>query len=181
MGFGPGTAGDIGLNFALSAELQQKYADPALIRRLLSETKTIAVVGLSPNPQRPSHFVASYMQYEGYRIVPVNPRAGELLGEKSWPDVQSIDLDAIGAPIDMVNIFRRPEECPEIARQAVAIGAASLWMQLRVISLEAATIAEEAGLDVVIDRCIKMEHGRYNGSLHWVGMNTQIISAKKGR
>ncbi len=134
------------------------------------------MVGLSPKKQRPSNFVASYLNYEGYRVIPVNPRADEIYGEKAYPDLKSIPF-----PIDLVNVFRRPEDCPDIAREAVAIGAKGIWLQLRVVSLEAAIIAEEGGLKVVMDRCVKIEHGRYNGSLHLVGMNTEIISAKKAR
>lgn len=180
MGSGPSPAGDVSMNSMLTPELAKHYQDPANIRTILSESKTIAIVGLSPNDQRPSHFVGSYLNYEGYRVVPVNPRATEIFGQKAYPDLASIDLDATG-PIDMVNVFRRPEECVEIAKQAVAIGAKFLWLQLRVINEEAARIAEEGGMTVIMDRCIKIEHGRYNGSLHWVGMNTELITARKQR
>ena len=168
-----GTANDVS---ALPPELRQQYQDPAVVRDILTNTKTVAMVGLSPNTQRPSYFVASYLTYEGYRVIPVNPRADEVLGVRAVPDLLAID-----EPVDLVNVFRRPEECPEIARQAVAIGAKALWLQLRVISVEAAEIAQAAGLQVVMDRCVKIEHRRYNGSLHWVGMNTEIITARKAR
>ena len=174
MGSRPSLASDVNMNTALPLEMQSKYINPATIRSVLTNSKTIAMVGLSPKKQRPSHFVATYLQYEGYRIIPVNPRASEILGEKAYPD-----LLAIPEPVDMVDVFRSADECPAIAEQAVAIGAKSLWLQLRVISPEAARIAEAGGLQVVMDRCVKMEHGRYNGSLHWVGMNTEIITAKK--
>lgn len=176
MGSGPSLAGDISMNSVLTEAQRKQYQNTALIRSALSNTKTIAMVGLSPNTQRPSHFVATYLQYEGYKIIPVNPRATEILGERSYPDLLSIE-----EPVDMVDVFRRPEDCPEIARQAVAIGAKTLWLQLRIISEEAANIAEAGGLSVIMDKCIKMEHGRYNGSLHWVGMNTEIITARKAR
>ena len=172
-----GPASSISMNTSLSAE-QHKYIDPNLIRRVLLDSKTIAMVGLSPKSERPSHFVATYLQYEGYRVIPVNPRAEEILGEKSYPDLKSIPDDI---QIDIVDVFRRPEDCPNIAADAVAIGAKAIWFQLHVISQEAADIAEAGGLDVVMDRCVKIEHGRYNGSLHWVGMNTEIISARRGR
>ena len=162
------------MNTLLPEELHDKYINPVTIQGILMRSKTIAMVGLSPTKQRPSNFVASYLQYEGYRVIPVNPTADEILGEKSYPDLLSIP-----EPVDLVNVFRRPEDCPEIARQAVQIGAKALWLQLRVISLEAAAIAEAGGLEVVMDRCVKIEHGRYCGSLHWVGMNTEIISARK--
>ncbi len=178
MGFGPGPAGDVSMNTVLDEESRQKYQNPATVRNILNRTKTIAMVGLSPKSERPSHFVATYLQYEGYRVIPVNPRADEILGEKAYPDLLSIPDDIA---VDMVDVFRRPEEVPEIARQAVQIGAKSLWLQLRVVSTEAAEIATEGGMDVVMDRCVKIEHGRYNGSLHWVGMNTEIISARRGQ
>lgn len=176
MGSGSSLAVDVRMNSILSDELQQKYQDPAAIRRILSNTKTIAMVGLSPKSERPSHFVGSYLNYEGYRVIPVNPVADEIFGEKAYPDLLSIPDQ-----VDLVNVFRRPEECPAIAQQAAEIGAKSLWLQLRVVSEEAARIAEAAGLTVVMDRCVKIEHGRYNGSLHWVGMNTEIISARRGK
>ncbi|MFT5193826.1 MAG: putative CoA-binding protein [Cellvibrionaceae bacterium] len=172
-----GPVGDVRMNTQLSAE-QQKYIDPVLIRSILQTTKTIAMVGLSPKSERPSHFVATYLQYEGFRVIPINPRAEEILGEKAYPDLKSVPSDI---KIDMVNVFRRPEDCPPLAAEAVTIGAKTIWFQLRVISQEAADIAEAGGLQVVMDRCVKIEHGRYNGSLHWVGMNTEIISARRGR
>jgi hypothetical protein len=167
---------DIRMNSVLPPELQPRYQDPALIRNLLATTRTIAVVGLSKDPQRPSYFVASYLQYEGYRIIPVNPTATEILGERCYPDLLSIE-----EPVDLVDIFRPASACDEIVQQAIAIRAKAVWLQLRIINLTAAQAAEAAGLQVVIDRCIKMEHGRYSGSLHWVGMNTEIVSARKAR
>jgi hypothetical protein len=167
---------DIRMNSVLPAALQSQYQDPSLIRRLLATTRTIAVVGLSKDPQRPSYFVASYLQYEGYRIIPVNPTASEILGQRCYPDLLSIE-----EPVDLVDIFRPAPACDEIVQQAIAIRAKAVWMQLRIVNLAAAQAAEAAGLAVVVDRCIKMEHGRYGGSLHWVGMNTEIITARKAR
>jgi len=167
---------DIRMNSILPADLQNKYQNPALIRSILADTKTIAMVGLSKDPQRPSYFVASYLKYEGYRIIPVNPSATEILGERCYPDLLSIP-----EPIDMVDIFRPAPACGEIVQQAIAKGAKSIWMQLRIVNLDAAKLAEEAGLQVIIDRCVKMEHGRYSGSLHWVGMNTEIVTARKAQ
>lgn len=175
MGPRSGLASDVTLNSILTPEQRAKYQDPATIRRILSTTKTIAMVGLSPKSERPSYFVGSYLHSEGYRVIPVNPNAKEIFGEKAYPDLLSIP-----DPVDMVDVFRRPEDCVEIARQAVQIGAKTLWLQLRIVNLEAAQIAEEAGLLVVMDRCVKIEHGRYTGSLHWVGMNTEIVSARLG-
>jgi len=164
------------MNTILAEEERQKYQDPGTIRTILSTTKTIAIVGLSPKPERPSYFVGTYLNYEGYRVIPVNPRASEIFGEKAYPDLLSIP-----DKVDMVNVFRQPDECVEIAKQAVQIGAKTLWLQLRVVNLEAAEIAAKAGLNVIMDKCVKIEHGRYSGSLHWVGMNTEIISARRGR
>lgn len=176
MGPGSGLVCDIRMNSVLPPELQANYQDPMRIRRILAETRTIAIVGLSKDSQRPSYFVGSYLKYEGYQVIPVNPTADEILGERSYPDLLSIP-----GPIDLVDIFRPPAACVEIVQQAIEKRAKAIWMQLRIINLEAAQLAEAAGLEVIIDRCIKMEHGRYNGSLHWVGMNTELISARKAR
>lgn len=176
MGSGAGLACDLTLNSVLSPELQAKYQNQEVIRDILRETRTIAIVGLSTSSQKASQFVATYLRYRGYRIIPVNPSAEEILGETCYPDLLSIP-----EKVDLVDVFRPGPEAPEIARQAVEIGAKALWLQLRVVSEEAAEIAQEGGLDVVMDRCIKMEHGRYDGSMHWVGMNTGIITAKRAR
>jgi predicted CoA-binding protein len=174
VGPGPGPACDLRLNTTLTEDERRRYQDPAVIRRLLTGARTVAVVGMSSDPQKASAFVASYLQHEGYRIIPVNPRGGRVLGETIYPDLASIP-----DPVDIVDVFRPSPETPGFARQAVAIGARALWLQLRIISFEAAEIASAAGLDVVMDRCLKMEHGRFNGTLHWGGMNTEIISARK--
>ena len=176
MGSGPSPAGDLTLNSVLDPALRERYQNPVVIRRVLRETRTIAIVGLSTSSQKASQFVATYLQYAGYRIIPVHPTAEAILGEKAYPDLLHVP-----EPVDLVDVFRPPEDCPEIARQAVEIEAKSLWLQLRVVSPEAGEIAEAGGLDVVMDRCIKMEHGRYNGSMHWVGMNTGLLTAKKDR
>ena len=176
MGSGSGLACDLTLNSILTPALQAKYQDQNQIRRALAQTRTIAMVGLSTNRQKASFFVATYLKYMGYRIVPVHPKADAILGEKAYPSLLNIP-----EPVDLVDIFRPAAECPAIARQAVEIGAKALWLQLRIVSEEAATIADEGGLIVVMDRCIKMEHGRYDGTMHWVGMNTGIITAKRAR
>ena len=174
MGLGSGLACDFRLNTTLTDAERRRFQDPAVIRRLLAGARTVAIVGMSSDPQKASAFVASYLQHEGYRIVPVNPRGGRVLGETIYPD-----LTRIPVPIDIVDVFRPSREAPGFARQAVAIGARALWLQLRIVNFEAAEIASAAGLDVVMDRCLKMEHGRFNGTLHWGGMNTEIISARK--
>jgi predicted CoA-binding protein len=134
----------------------EPYApDDAKLRALLEETKTIAVVGLSANPWRDSHRVASYLQDRGYRIIPVNPREDEVLGETSCGS-----LSDVPDPIDMVDVFRRPEHTPEIAEEAVKVGAKSLWLQLDIVNDDARRIAEAGGLDVVMGLCIKVEHRR---------------------
>ena len=176
MGSGSGPGQDLTLNSVLSPEQQARYQDPVVIRRILSTSRTVAIVGLSANPQKASNFVATYLRHEGYRIIPVNPGADEILGEKAYPDLVSIP-----EAVDLVDVFRPADECPAIARQAVEAGAKALWLQLRIVSEEAARVAEEGGLDVVMDRCTKMEHGRYNGSMHWNGMNTGIITARRAR
>jgi predicted CoA-binding protein len=176
MGPGPGAACAITLNSALTPGQQRLYQDPLVIQRLLRDARTIAVVGLSTDPQRASWFVASYLKHEGYRVIPVNPKADRILGERAYPDLASIP-----EPVDLVDVFRPAAECLAIAEQAVAIRAKALWLQLRLVSLEAAEFAASNGLDVVVDRCVKMEHGRYGGRLHWAGMNTEIISARKAR
>jgi predicted CoA-binding protein len=144
------------------------------LRRILKQTKTIAVVGLSANWWRPSYFAAKYLQEHGYRIVPVNPQYAEVLNEKCYPNLRAIPFK-----IDVVDCFRRSEEIPALADDAIAIGAKVLWMQLGVINHAAAEKARTAGLEVVMDRCMKIEHGRLFGGLNWCGVNTRVISAKR--
>jgi hypothetical protein len=153
-----------------------RYQDPATIQRILYNAKTIAIVGLSANPLRASFFVGFYLKRHGYRIVPVNPRETEILGEKSYASLREV-----GIPVDVVNVFRAPSAVPELARDAVAIGASNLWTQFTVVSPEGARIAEEGGVSVVMDRCIKVEHARYFGRMHWLGFNTNRITSVRGR
>jgi predicted CoA-binding protein len=148
--------------------------DVAGIRRILKNSRTIAVVGLSANWWRPSYFAAKYMQEHGYRIIPVNPMYTEVLGEKCFAS-----LAEVPGKIDIVDCFRKSEEMPALAEQAIAMGAGCLWMQLGVANAAAAAIASHAGLDVVADRCVKIEHARLFGGLNFVGVNTRIISAKR--
>ncbi|MEO8675227.1 MAG: CoA-binding protein [Casimicrobiaceae bacterium] len=144
------------------------------LRGILARSRVIAVVGLSANWYRPSYFAAKYMQEHGYRIVPVNPNYAEVLGAKCYPDIASIVGD-----VDIVDCFRKAEEMPALAREAVDKGAKVLWMQLGIRNAEAARIASEGGLDVVQDRCVKIEHARIMGGLNWAGVNTGVISAKR--
>lgn len=150
------------------------YQDPDTIQTLLHTARTIAVVGLSSNVLRPSNFVGFYLQRHGYRIVPVNPRETEILGEASYPS-----LSAIPFAVDIVDVFRAPNAVPGIAREAVEIGAKALWLQFGVISPEGAEIAEQGGLQVIMDRCMKVEHARYMGRMHWLGFNTGTITARR--
>ena len=152
-----------------------RYQDPATIQRVLHSAKTIAVVGLSTNELRASHFVGLYLKRHGYRVIPVNPRESEVLGEESYQSLTDVPV-----PVDVVNVFRAPEALPDIAREAVAIGAKHLWCQFSVINEEGARVAEDGGLSVVMDRCLKFEHARYLGRMHWLGFNTNRITSVRG-
>jgi len=150
----------------------ERYQDPLAIQRVLHTAKTIAIVGLSSNELRASNFVGYYLKRHGYQVIPVNPRETEILGEKCYPSL----LDVPG-PVDVVNVFRAPDALPGIAREAVAIHAGALWCQFGVINAEGAKIAAGGGLTVIMDRCIKVEHARYVGRMHWLGFNTQRITS----
>jgi predicted CoA-binding protein len=152
--------------------------DIAGLRRILTRSHVIAVVGLSANWYRPSYFAAKYMQDHGYRIIPVNPAYREVLNEPCYPDVRAA-REGTGVDIDIVDCFRKPADIPPIAREAVAVGAKVLWMQLGIRNEEAANVALAAGLDVVMDRCVKIEHARILGGLNWAGVNTGVISARR--
>ena len=149
-----------------------RYQDPLVIQRVLHTARTIAIVGLSPNELRASYFVGYYLRRHGYRVIPVNPRESEILGEKSYASL----LD-IPEPVDVVDVFRAPDALPGIAQEAVAIHAGALWCQFGVINAEGARIAEEGRLPVIMDRCLKVEHARYIGRMHWLGFNTQRITS----
>jgi len=149
-----------------------RYQDPLTIQRVLHSAKTIAVVGLSGNELRASYFVGYYLKRHGYRVIPVNPRETEILGQTSYASLRDVPV-----PVDIVNVFRAPDALPEIAADTVAIGAGSMWCQFGVINDEGNRIAEEGGLTVVVDRCLKIEHARYVGRMHWLGFNTQRITS----
>lgn len=151
------------------------YQDPRLIQRVLQDARTIAIVGLSGNPLRASNFVGFYLQRHGYRVIPVNPREPEILGERSFATLRDVPI-----PLDIVDVFRAPAALPAIATDAVAIGAKCLWCQFTVINEEGTRIAERGGLAVVVDRCIKVEHARYAGRMHWLGFNTERITSVRG-
>ena len=143
------------------------------LRRILKQYKTIAVVGLSANWYRPSSFAAKYMQEHGYRVIPVNPMYKEVLGEKCYASLKDIP-----GKVDIVDCFRKSEDIEPIADDAIAIGAKVLWMQLGVISEEGARIARDAGLEVVMDRCCKIEHARFFGGLRTIGLSTGVITSR---
>ena len=151
------------------------YQDPLTIQRVLNQTKTVAIVGLSPNELRASYFVGFYLRRHGYRVIAVNPREKEIFGEASYASLRDVPEG-----VDIVNVFRAPDALPEIAADAVAIGAKSLWCQFGVINEEGARIAEQGGVSVIMDRCIKVEHARYVGRMHWLGFNTQRITSVRG-
>ncbi|GIE90135.1 CoA-binding protein [Actinoplanes regularis] len=149
-----------------------QYQDVTTIQRILHTAKTVAIVGLSANELRASYFVGFYLKRHGYRVIPVNPREKEILGERGYPS-----LTDLPGPVDVVNVFRAPGALPQIARDAVTIGAGALWCQFGVINEEGNAIAEDGGLDLVVDRCLKIEHARYVGRMHWLGFNTQRITS----
>ena len=149
-----------------------QFQDPLVIQRVIHSAKTVAVVGLSGNELRASNFVGFYLGRHGYDVIPVNPRETEILGRQSYPSLTDVPV-----PVDIVNVFRAPDALPDIARQAVAIKAGVLWCQFGVINEEGARIAQDGGLTVIMDRCIKVEHARYVGRMNWLGLNTGRITA----
>jgi uncharacterized protein len=150
----------------------ERYQDPLTIQRILHTASTIAVVGLSANELRASYFVGAYLKRHGYKVIPVNPGETEILGERCYPSLSDVPV-----PVDIVNVFRAPEALPAIAQEAVAIHARVLWCQFGVINEEGAKIAEDGGLTVIMDRCVKVEHARYMGRMHWLGFNTERITS----
>jgi predicted CoA-binding protein len=149
-----------------------RYQDPLTIQHVLHTASTVAVVGLSSNELRASNFVGYYLRRHGYHVVPVNPRETEILGERCYPSLLDVPV-----PVDVVNVFRAPPALPGIAREAVAIHAGTLWCQFGVINEEGAQIAEDGGVTVIMDRCLKVEHARYAGRMHWLGFNTKRITS----
>jgi hypothetical protein len=150
------------------------YQRPEEIRALLRAAGTVAIVGLSGNELRASNFVGFYMQRHGFRVIPVNPRETSVLGERCYPSLLEVP-----EKVDIVDVFRQPEAVPGIAREAVKVGAKALWLQFGVISEEGADIARAGGLTVVMDRCLKIEHARYFGRMHWLGLSTGRIDARR--
>jgi predicted CoA-binding protein len=153
--------------------------DIPTLRRILHDSHRIAVVGISAEWHRPSYFAGKYMIEHGYTMIPVNPKYQSVLGQKCYPNLRA--AREMTGPIDIVDCFRRPEDIDALADEAIAIGAKTLWMQLGIVNEGAARKARAAGLDVVMDRCVKIEHGRLFGGLNWAGVNTRVISAKRPR
>ena len=151
-----------------------KYQDPLIISGILHTARTIAIVGLSSNVLRPSNFVGFYLQRHGYTIVPVNPNEREVLGQQAYASLSEVPFH-----VDVVDVFRASAAVPGIAEEAVRIGAGALWLQFGVISAEGARIARDGGLKVVVDRCMKVEHARHMGRMHWLGFNTGVIGSQR--
>jgi uncharacterized protein len=149
-----------------------RYQDSLTIQRVIHTARTIAIVGLSGNELRASNFVGYYLRRHGYRVIPVNPRETEILGQTCYASLKDVP-----EPVDVVNVFRAPAALPGIAQDAVAIHAGALWCQFGVINEEGAQIAEDGGVTVIMDRCLKVEHARYSGRMHWLGFNTQRITS----
>jgi predicted CoA-binding protein len=152
------------------------FQDADVIRKILGYARNVAIVGLSSNPLRASNFVGFYLRLHGFNVYGVNPHEREVFGEPAYPSLQDVP-----APIDVVDVFRAPRYVPAIADEAIAVGARALWLQFGVIAPESAAKAAAHGLDVVMDRCMKVEHARYLGRMHWLGLNTGVISAKRAR
>src|SRR3984893_14018800 len=152
----------------------RRYQDALLTREIMHTPRTIAIVGLSSTVLRPSHFVGFYLQRHGYRIVPVNPNEREALGQKAYASLSEIPFH-----VDVVDVFRASSAVPGIAAEAVRIGAGAMWLQFGVISAEGARIAQEGGLNVVVDRCMKVEHARHMGRMHWLGFNTGVVGSQR--
>ena len=165
---------DISMNSRLTPEDRERFQNTAAIREILDTAKTVAIVGMSTELTKASNMVGSYLLDEGFTVIPVNPRATEILGQKCYPDLKSIPV-----PVDVVDVFRPANEVAAIVDDAIAIGAKAVWTQLKIADLKAAQKAYDAGLVAVADKCIKMEHGRFGGQLHWAGMNTQIVTAQR--
>jgi hypothetical protein len=150
------------------------YANPRTIQSIVHRATTVAIVGLSPNELRASHFVGYYLRRHGFTVIPVNPREESILGARSYAS-----LAEVPEPIDVVDVFRAPDAVPAIAEEAISVGAGALWLQYGVISAEGAELAKAGGLDVVMDRCLKVEHARYLGRMHWLGFNTGAITSSR--
>lgn len=174
MELGSGPSNAIRLNTVLTQTQKDLFQNPENIKKVLNEFRTIAVVGLSSDPQKASYFVASYLRSAGYRIVPINPKADVILGQKVYRSLSEVPFG-----IDLVDVFRPAPELDALVEEAIAIKAKGFWQQLRINNLTAAETAQRSGLISVVDMCVKMEHGRYAGGLHESGMNTELLTARR--
>ena len=174
MGPGSSLSCAVRLNSVLTEDQKALYQDRTQIERVLNRFRVVAMVGLSADPQKASSFVASYLLHAGYTVVPVNPKAELILGQRVFRSLRDIPFD-----VDVVDVFRPAAECDALVEDALAIRAKAFWQQLRIVNLNAAERARAAGLISVVDLCMKMEHGRYSGGLHEAGMNTELISARR--
>ena len=156
-------------------ERNERWSDPAIAEQILRSFRVWAIIGCSSRPWRASHGVSRYLLSQGYDVVPINPTVPEVLGRRSYASLADVPV-----PIDVVNVFRAPDALPAIAEEAVKVGAGCLWCQFGVINEEGARIAEEGGMTVVMDRCLKVEHARYAGRMHWLGFNTNRITSVRG-
>lgn len=163
-----------GLQQEIRSLINISFQDPQTIRRILSQMRRIAMVGISANEARPSYFVGYYLKRMGFDLIPVNPRYEEVLGIPCYPN-----LSAIPEPPEVVDVFRRPDDVGGIVDEAISVGAKAVWLQFGVVNRKEALRAQNAGLSVVMDRCMKIEHGRYKGSLQWAGMRTGVITARR--
>jgi predicted CoA-binding protein len=150
-----------------------QYQDPLVIQAALARRR-VAVVGMSGNELRASNFVGFYLARHGYEVIPVNPRESSIYGRTSYPALADVP-----GGVEVVDVFRAPDAVPDIAREAAEIGARFLWLQFGVISEEGIRIALDAGLEVIVDRCMKIEHARYHGRMHWLGFDRGVISARR--
>jgi uncharacterized protein len=174
MGPGSGLSCAIRLNSVLTEEQKDLYQNRRDIEHVLFDLHTVAMVGLSADPQKASSFVAGYLLNAGWRVVPINPKAETILGQKVYRSLRDVPF-----AVDVVDVFRPAAECGALAEEAIGIGAQAFWQQLRIVNIPAAERARAAGLISIVDLCMKMEHGRYNGGLHEAGMNTELISARR--
>jgi predicted CoA-binding protein len=152
----------------------REFQDPRVMQEIVLNARTVAIVGLSSSELRASNFVGYYLQRHSYRVFPVNPNEEHVLGERVYPSLREIPEH-----IDVVDVFRNPSAVPDIAREAVEVGAGALWLQFGVISSEGAQIAQDGGLAVVMDRCLKVEHARRLGRMHWMGFDTGLIAGSR--
>ena len=153
-----------------------EFQDRRTIQEIVLNARTVAIVGLSASELRASNFVGYYLKRHGYRVIPVNPNEEHVLGERVYPSLRDVPEH-----IDVVDVFRAPAAVPDIAQEAADVAAGALWLQFGVISPEGARIAQDGGLEIVMDRCLKVEHARLLGRMHWMGFDTGVIAGTRPR